>query len=74
MASQIIGMLFSVLIGGFVSAVGILTVRYPEASYAIRTAWKHDDVTLSSRGRTDQRWLGIVLTILGVVIIYVGIA
>jgi hypothetical protein len=73
MASQIIGMLFSVLIGGFVCVVGILTIRYPEASYAIRTAWKHDDVSLSSRGRTDQRWLGVILTVLGIIIIYVGI-
>lgn len=73
MSGGIISTVFSVLIGGFVSAVGILTIRYPEASYAVRTAWKHEDATLSSSGRTDQRGLGLVFTLLGLVIIYVGL-
>jgi uncharacterized protein YjeT (DUF2065 family) len=74
MVARILGTLLFVLIGGFVCVVGILTVRYPEASYAIRTAWKHDDVALSNHGQADQRGFGIVLTLLGIIIIYVGIS
>lgn len=74
MALQILSTVAVLLLGGFVSSVGVVTILYPEASYRIRTAWKHEEVALSSRGRSDQKGMGIVLTLLGIVIMYVGIA
>jgi len=62
-----------VLSGVVISLVGGLVVQYPEASYAIRTSWKHDDPSLSSRGRTDQRVIGAVIMLIGIGIILMGI-
>jgi hypothetical protein len=74
MLSELLRSVGTLLLGGFVTGVGAITILYPEASYRIRTAWKHEEVTLSSRGRSDQKGLGVVLTLLGIVIMYVAIA
>lgn len=61
-----------ILAGILVSLAGALVIRYPEASYAVRTAWKHDDASLSSSGRTDQRVMGGIIFLIGVGLILQG--
>lgn len=65
--------LLQLLFGVMVGLSGALIVRYPDASYAIRTAWKHDDASLSDRGRTDQRLMGAVLVVVGLGIAMRGV-
>lgn len=55
------------LVAGVVlSLIGALIVRYPEDSYLVPTAWKHDEASLSSAGRTDQRLMGAVVLLIGI--------
>ena len=61
--------LFRVGMGAVVSVLGLLVVRYPERSYAIRTAWKHDDPSLSDGGRRDQIGVGLIVFLIGLGII-----
>ena len=63
-----------ILFGVVVGISGALVVRYPDASYAIRTAWKHDDASLSDRGRTDQRLMGAVLLVVGLALVLRGVS
>ena len=62
------------LFGFVVGLSGALIVRYPDATYAIRTAWKHDDASLSDRGRTDQRLMGAVLLVVALGIVFRGLS
>jgi len=62
------------LFGFVVGLSGALIVRYPDATYAIRTAWKHDDASLSDRGRTDQRLMGAVLLLVGLAVVLRGVS
>lgn len=73
MSDHAVGGLVYILSGIVISLFGALVVRYPEASYTIRAGWKHDDASLSSRGHTDQRMMGVVITLIGVGIILMGI-
>ena len=62
----------SVVAGLFVGLVGILVVRYPQASYSVRTGWKHEDPELTDRGRRDQRLVGVILVFVGLVLVGQG--
>lgn len=67
------GPVFLYLISGVLLCIlGALVAKYPEASYAIRTAWKHDDVSVSERGLTDQRLMGVVTVVIGLGILGLG--
>jgi uncharacterized protein YjeT (DUF2065 family) len=66
MSAHLGTVLLRVLVGLLVGVGGALIARYPEASYAVRTAWKHDDVSLSEAGRRDQRLMGTVIVAVGV--------
>lgn len=61
-------------VGAVVTTLGLLVVRYPERSYAVRTAWKHDDPSLSEGGRTDQIGLGLIVCVLGLGIMVAEVA
>lgn len=61
-----------ILVGLLVSLAGVLVIRYPEASYAVRTAWKHENPSLSSSGRTDQRVMGGIVLLIGVGLVLHG--
>jgi len=56
---------YRILLGVVVSSIGLAVVRYPQRAYAIRTAWKHDDPSLSAGGRRDQIGVGLVVFLIG---------
>lgn len=74
MSSHGEGAVIYVVAGVLLIVVGALVVRYPEETYALRTAWKHDgDVSLAEGGRTDQRLMGGIVALVGLGLLLAGV-
>jgi len=65
--------LLHVLVGALLAIGGVWIAAYPQRSYEIRTAWKHEDPDLTGGGRLDQRLMGVLFAVLGLGVAVAGV-